>query len=186
MHNVLGFYLYPVLLIVTLTTVHLVAKNVLERRAEAARPVAPRAAGGRGGRIRGPRVIPAGTPLPIDTLVATARAAVPNDELVEVALPSSPEAALRMMVRQPRGLTRYTNVYVDPYRGNVLEITRTFNSEGNSPLVEVSEGLHYGAYGGPFSKAVYTVAGLMPTGLLITGSLMWWRKKRRPRKSARV
>ena len=183
LHNVMGIYLYPVLLIATITTVHLVANNVLERREQAARPTAPRGGGERGGRARGPRVIPAGDRLPVDRLVESARRATPGDEPVEVALPTRPEAALRVMVRQPRGLTRYANVYVDPYRGNVVQVTRTFNSEGNTPMAELSSGLHYGAYAGPFSKAVYTLAGLTPTGLLVTGFLMWLRKKRKPKRA---
>lgn len=188
LHNVMGIYLYAVLFVTTLTTVHLVAAKFFAKkppRPTASRPPGrPNARRGGGGPpYRGPKVVPGGKVWPLDILVETARHANPGDEMVEVALPARPEQALRVMVRQPYGLTRYANLYVDPYRNALVERTPTFNTEGDDLLLGVSKGLHYGAYAGPWSKAVYTVAGLMPTGLLATGFLMWVRKKRRPIRS---
>jgi uncharacterized iron-regulated membrane protein len=37
--------------------------------------------------------------------------------------------------------------------------------------------LHHGEYGGVFSKAVYTLVGLLPFGLFFTGLTLWARKK---------
>lgn len=36
--------------------------------------------------------------------------------------------------------------------------------------------LHFGTFGGVWSKALWVVLGLAPSVLFVTGSVMWWNR----------
>jgi uncharacterized iron-regulated membrane protein len=35
---------------------------------------------------------------------------------------------------------------------------------------------HFGDFGGPLTKVIWVVLGLIPAGLTVTGYLMWWNR----------
>jgi uncharacterized iron-regulated membrane protein len=77
----------------------------------------------------------------------------------------------------------FTNLvdYLQPFDGNSLE-TRT----GDEVLAWLAR-IHFGrAYGTPV-KWLYTLLGLVPTVLFVTGAIMWWHRVLKPamRKSQR-
>jgi uncharacterized iron-regulated membrane protein len=70
------------------------------------------------GRARQPHVVPAGSPLPLDTLVQRARAAAGGGEVVMMSLGDSPDLAWSVMLSS-------RSVLVNPYTGAILLATQT-------------------------------------------------------------
>ena len=114
------------------------------------------------------RVTPSGTALPLDTLVARARSAVPKAIVTDVFLSGHPDRAYLLLA----GSTR---VFVNPYSGHVLG-TRDRSAHDRSftrrvHLLHVN--LMLGRAGGEII-ALATVASLL---LVLGGVYLWWTDK---------
>jgi uncharacterized iron-regulated membrane protein len=112
-----------------------------------------------------------------DELLAAARQLRPNYELTRIQIPRVNNEAAQATFALPTGLTTSENVYLDPYTGRVVEV-RTTEGATRSPVRQLTRALHLGEFGGVSTKLIYTITGLIPLGLFITGVMMWWRKKR--------
>lgn len=74
--------------------------------------------------------------------------------------------------------TRYADtVYFDKFTGELLFNWRsgTHASLGDGVVYWISL-LHFGTFGGVGVKILWTVLGLAPVVLFVTGSLMWWNR----------
>ena len=199
LHNVLGISLYGVLLVTTATGALLV-KNHLQRdglpqviaklkagetpptqgnRGEQARGEQARggaANANRGGGARGdndaPEVVPNGALLSNDVLLDKARDAANGAAITRVSLPRKPDEPFVANYAVATGFNAGRTLYLDPYSGAVMP--------SETPAVEASnviKSLHLGNFGGVLIKLIYTLAGLMPLGLFVTGFWLWARKK---------
>lgn len=192
LHNMSGVYLFGVLFLITLTGV------IIDYNGQTDQSVTkwisrlggvkeePRRTRGEEGRGRGPeqgRGAPTRTdgrkPLPIDTMVEKARAALPNNTLVAIRAPRRPGQPFRASY----DLVRITSgdVPFDPYTGERIRSSNeaAFNrpaSPGTKVMGAVFH-LHYGWYGGYWTKVVYCLTGFMPLILFITGVWMWIHRK---------
>lgn len=229
LHNVMGIYLYVVLLATTVTGAMLVQQHISadgglltflnEEQQESPPRGGPERSGGRergnqerGGRESGrsertrpetaggremqgapaagrrepeaPKVTPAGQPLAHDELVVRARSARPQYQLTRVQLPQKPDEALQLTYAKPTGLNLNETVFLNPYTGEELSGSGEGATPNRSPLRTWTRTLHLGEFGGVFSKLIYTITGLMPLGLFVTGFMLWWRKKRVKMKKA--
>ncbi|MNK77245.1 PepSY-associated TM helix [compost metagenome] len=177
LHNTLGFYTAVPLLILALSGASFTFKeSVLAfygALTSSASSVAPP-----------PRVTPVeGAPLALDAGVAQAQARFPQAALSSVFLPKSPRDPLRVVLKQP-GETHplgKTTVFVDPYRGTVLDIL----DPGEAPTAwrlyyTLNYPLHTGELGGMPLRILNMATSLMPAFLFVTGLLIWLPKRRRP------
>lgn len=120
-----------------------------------------------------------GKELDRDVLVEKARAALPNSTLVFVSFPRRPGQPFQTAF-DPIGFNNGL-VLFDPYTGERLDATgRTF-TPGALTMKAVGD-LHYGWFGGVWSKFFYSLSGFLPLGLFITGTWMWINKKRGERR----
>lgn len=124
--------------------------------------------------------IPGGRMLGIDLFIARARQIFPHSELcllymdvsrphgqVSVFLSNNPAVPLILLEDIVR---------LDPATGEVI---RSESSEWWSPgerLALASYSVHFGDFGGNWSKALWALLGLIPAVLTITGYLMWWNR----------
>ena len=180
LHNVLGIYLYGVLLVTTVTGALLV-KNHLQRDglsqviAELKAGETPPTRNPRGEQARGeqaPRVVPRGARLSNNELLGRARAAANDAAITRVSLPGENDEPFVANYAVATGFNTGRTLYLDPYSGAVVP-SKTPDVEANN----VIRGLHLGDYGGVFIKIIYTLVGLMPLGLFVTGFWLWARKK---------
>lgn len=195
LHNVMGIYLYSLLLVTTVTGALLVwnhlqrdglAQVVQElkageaptprraennRGAERARNAAPR-----GDNNATPRVTPQGTRLSADELLDKARTATDGYAITRVTLPQKPDAPFAASYALANGFATGRTIYLNPYNGEVLS-SKTPRVNANN----VIRGLHLGDFGGIAVKILYTLSGLMPLGLFVTGTWLWARKKLKSR-----
>jgi uncharacterized iron-regulated membrane protein len=205
LHNVMGIYLYLVLLVTTITGAMLVQQHVARdggianflneqegpsqprignnRRAE------NRARTERGGRNdEKPKVTPRGARLSGDAVLAAARQLRPQLELTRVTLPQKPDEVAQVTFIRPVGLVLNEDVFLNPYNGEEIKPSASEQREAPNaaPAARWSRALHLGEFGGVLSKLIYTVTGLMPLGLFVTGFLLWFRKKRAKLRKARA
>ena len=131
----------------------------------------PRREGGPGGDNE-PTVAVGGERLAADRLLEIARGQVSGYEITRVQLPQRPEQAFRASYSLPTGFAANRTLFLDPYTGKVLE-----SAAPQADYNAVVRGLHFGNFAGVPMKLIYTVTGLMPLGLFITGLWMWARKK---------
>lgn len=121
-------------------------------------------------------VLPAGfTPELIDRAEARARTGLQGFEPTGVTLPGKTTESFRFVGYLPsmphiRGLS---TVAVDP---TTLEITGAFTPNDNTSLARwrnVVDELHYGFWGGAFSRVLWLVMGLIATGVAVTGAVIF-------------
>ena len=195
LHNVMGIYLYGVLLVTTVTGALLVKNHlqrdglpkVLQELRQGEAPAPPqRGARNRGEQARGeqarggdsdaPEVVATGARLSNDALLDKARAAAKGYAVTRVTPPLQPDAPFVANYAVASGFATGRTLYLDPYSGVVLPSKAPEVGANN-----VIRGLHLGDFGGVLVKILYTLSGLMPVGLFATGAWMWARKKSKKR-----
>ena len=170
-HNVLGVYLFGLLFVTTLTGALLVLNGQtgqgIEKRVDAL-----------ANQSEPPpfKLAPQGARRELDELVATARGAAPGLKLSGLSLPMTPEAPLQATFERAGGFLRNVRVTLNPYSGAVLRIERDRTASPGHKTVGLIQDLHFGVFGGVPIKLLYTLTGLMPLGLYLTGLLMWWKR----------
>ena len=170
-HNVLGVYLFGLLFVTTLTGALLVLNSQTEQGIE-------KRVDALAGQSEPPpmKLAPQGARRDLDELVATARGAAPGLTLSGLSLPMTPEAPLQATFERAGGLLRNTRVTLNPYSGAVLRIERDDAATAGHKTASLIGDLHFGVFGGVPVKLLYTLTGLMPMGLFVTGLLMWWKR----------
>jgi len=119
-------------------------------------------------RARQPHVVPAGSPLPLDTLVQRARASGGGGEVEMMLLGDSPDLAWGVVVSS-------TNVLVNPYTGAILT-----SPPAPDPLVAFMRKvhlLHTQLLGGRVGNAIVVAVTFVALFLVISGIVVWWRDK---------
>jgi len=114
------------------------------------------------------RVHPSGRVLPLDTLIAHARAAVPGPAPTGVTL--SPDDDRADVVQA--GINQ---IFVDPYTGRVLG-HRTL-AEWNNTLPRRLHVLHVTLMSGKIGGEIMAIATLVSLVLVLSGVYIWWRDK---------
>ena len=114
------------------------------------------------------RVTPSGTALPLDTVVARARSAVPKARVTDVLLSGHPDRAYLVLA----GSTR---VFVNPYSGAVLG-TRDRNANDRL-LPRRLHLLHVNLMLGRAGGEIIALATLASFLLVLGGVYLWWADK---------
>ena len=123
---------------------------------------------------------PAGKPphTNLDAIYATAVNAMPVGETTLFTFPQQKDApySLRRMLPGDWRRTGDNLVYIDQYTGQVIRIN--YHRELSWPIRLTRDfyPLHFGTFGGNFSRVLWIIAGLAPLTLYITGVLMWWNR----------
>jgi uncharacterized iron-regulated membrane protein len=113
-------------------------------------------------------VVPAGSPLPLDTLVMRARATAGGGDVEMMLLGDSPDLAWGVVLSS-------TNVLVNPYTGAILT-----SPPGPDPLVAFMRKvhlLHTQLLGGRVGNAIVVAVTFVALFLVLSGVVVWWRDK---------
>lgn len=126
-------------------------------------------------------------PLPLDAILRRADAALPGGQRTRIALPQSASAPVVIRKRLPGELhpNGMSSVLLDPYSGRVLRVDSAWKANTGIRVLNLRYPIHIGVWGGPATRVLYALLGLMPAVLFVTGFLMWknrtWGKGRRRR-----
>ncbi|WP_080056380.1 PepSY-associated TM helix domain-containing protein [Spirosoma aerolatum] len=127
--------------------------------------------------------------LPADVLYRQARRLMPDLEPSYVYLPTQPERkfSLRGALKDQWTLWGTGNsVTLDQQTGKLVQMSRLSELPFGERLEATFFPLHVGNYGGLPVKILYVLIGLTPGLLAVTGFLLWWRRTRKPVRSASV
>ncbi len=114
-----------------------------------------------------------------DQAMNIARSAIPGAFPFQIGLPG-PRGAYQIRCRFPEDLTPggRSRVVVDQYTGNVLFTESSRTAPAGTRMVIVNRALHTGDIFGIPSKTVVSLTSLMAVLQLVSGVVMWWKKKR--------
>lgn len=111
-------------------------------------------------------------PLELSRVVGSVQAAFPGARLAQVTYPAHPDGVIQVMMR-PAGAARPSvRLALDQDTGAVLlRQNLIYDAAANGRL-------HFGLTGGPVVRAAYAIACAVGFGLLPSGVLLWWMKRR--------
>jgi uncharacterized iron-regulated membrane protein len=115
----------------------------------------------------------------LDTIVAAAERATPDAVTTWVSPPHGDEGARAVVIRHERyePLASHSPiVYLDAYTARVQHIDVELTGNPGDTIQRWFGYLHFGNFGGAPVKVLWTITGLAPAVLAVTGSLMWWNR----------
>ncbi|MEG4508365.1 PepSY-associated TM helix domain-containing protein [Microcoleus sp. F6_B4] len=138
------------------------------------------AGGGGGGDVPAAKPVPDRTPIALSKLLPKADAALPGGKISYVQFPEDLGNKLvitKSFPEQKTGRFDFSTVEVDRFTGKILKAEKVLSPNPVFKVLLVVVNLHYGTFGGIFTRILYIFIGLMPAVLLITGLAMWKRRR---------
>lgn len=129
-----------------------------------------------------PEAPPTGRPpLSVDQLLRAAAYVVPDGEPTYLTLPTQPghPAVLRKKLPSELHPNGRSFIYLHPETGSVLAVEEAARAPLGTRAYNVLYPLHIGRWGGLASRLLYTLLGLTPAVLAVSGALMWWNRQGR-------
>lgn len=128
-----------------------------------------------------------GTVLDAGQAMAAAQALYPQARVSRIVLPAKPEQPYEIRVRQPDEVAHgdgATRITLDARSGQALRIRDPLAASYGERFLGWQFPLHSGQAFGVAGRAFITAFGVMPLLFMLTGTLVWW-KRRRGRRQAR-
>jgi len=126
---------------------------------------------------------PGQTAIALNDAVALALSRAPDARFLNAFLPTRPDQALRIgLVRGiPEDGAPVITVLIDPWRQSVIDVfdPKTFTT--GETILAWQRALHYGTGLGGVYKFLVFVSGVIIPLFAVTGTLMWWIKRRNRR-----
>lgn len=113
-------------------------------------------------------------------LIDRARARIPDQHVARIVVPASDSDAFLVMFSSvaptPAGGGSLTSVYLDQFSGAILTDAQRSRRTTGDVIMAWTAPLHVGNFAGTGVKIVWTIAGLAPALLFVTGLMLWWRR----------
>jgi uncharacterized iron-regulated membrane protein len=119
-------------------------------------------------------------PISATAAVAAASAHVQGATPSFLTLPDGPTEPYQVWLRRPDDVRRVygdTIVWVDQWSGIALHVRDRRSMPGGEALLHWQFPLHSGEVFGLPGRLIVCGSGLVPFGLFVTGTLIWWRKR---------
>jgi uncharacterized iron-regulated membrane protein len=137
---------------------------------------------GQSASLRPPRAVGVAVPAPVslDRYVAAGWSAIPDGKVTELRIPQSAGDPAVVRLSRSGDLSPGSNrVYLDPASGKTLSVDLAANWPLGVRLFQALGPIHYGEFGRAPVKILWSIFGVAPSILFITGLLVWWRPKTR-------
>jgi len=117
----------------------------------------------------------------IDAMVSAAQSRLPGYQANWITLPYTPQDHVMIfgsIKNQSPLRSAYGSIVLgDAKTGELISATPAGQSGFWSQVLDSFRPLHYGTFGGIPVKILWSLGGLTPAILAISGSLMWWKRK---------
>lgn len=186
LHRVAGFYSFAVMLMVAWTGIFWMfdsvedsvytmfgAKKIFESRPTSSKPLSNKPA---------PKTTSSEKNDLLDNAYSQAlRYGEPH--FVSIQIPGKDNDALRVLMRYPyRFIRKQSVLYFDQYTGNLLKSDLHENYTTPDKIRVSNFDLHTGRMFGLPGKILWFMAALFTASLPITGTMLWWKKRKRKQK----
>lgn len=131
-----------------------------------------------------PQAVATGKARSPDELLALAQGRFPDARFSGVGLPTKTGEVFTLYVTfgGPGQWGPFGQVALDPVSGKVLSVQDGRAYPLGKRIMAAMFPLHAGLWGGILVKLLYTIAGILPLVLSISGALIWWNKRRAQRR----
>jgi len=121
------------------------------------------------------QVVAGKSSLTISQIMAKSDEALSGAITTHISLPEKPEGVFRVRKKFPeqKESDASSYIYLDQYTGKVLQLKDSRQPSRAEFILNSFIPLHYGTFGGIFTRILYVFVGLSPTILLVTGFVMW-------------
>ena len=118
-------------------------------------------------------------PISVDLACSVAQNALPGASILWVSIPLEPRAVCLVKMRFPEDHSDNGGggVLIDQFSGNALDVVST-RSNSAQRVVALNRALHTGAIGGGTGRLLAALASLTLPLQAITGTCLWWAKRR--------
>jgi uncharacterized iron-regulated membrane protein len=115
------------------------------------------------------------TPMQIDELLQKAQATLPDAKMFKVFPAKKPEDTFSVWMKFPQEneFNKTPFLYFDQYTGELLRIDNSKQASLANRILNAQYVLHVGHYGGIVTKILYSLIGIFPLGLFVTGVIIW-------------
>ena len=122
-----------------------------------------------------------GRPIGIDDAADVARAAYPGSRVTSAGFPQGPRGVYRVSLRVSADdhARAGPTLFIDPRSREVISRSDATTRGGGDTFLLWQRILHEGSAGGEAGRFVTFLGGAMPPVLMVTGLLIWLRKRRR-------
>lgn len=125
--------------------------------------------------------VAAARPVDADAILAAARGALPGARATLLWLPGAAGSDWRVTLRRPSGILMVgerADLDIDPRSGAIGHQSPETRADAAARFLAWQLPLHNGTAFGTVGRVIMCVAGLLPTFLLVTGLLIYLRKRR--------
>lgn len=115
----------------------------------------------------------------IETIVAAAERATAGAVTTWIDLPHPGNGAYAVVIRHERyepWASHSPVVYVNAYTAEVEHVDVALRGNAGDTIQRWFGYLHFGNFAGAPGKVLWTLSGLAPTVLFLTGTIMWWNR----------
>lgn len=122
-----------------------------------------------------------GRPIGVDAAVAVARRQYPDAAVTAIGMPTGPRGAYRVSLREhgDSGARPSAVVFVDPTTSAIVQHAGMATLTHGDAFLAAQRTLHEGHWWGPAGRALTCAAGCLPALLVVTGSIIWLRSRKR-------
>jgi len=118
----------------------------------------------------------------VQAAFGAAQSAVPSGMQIKyLAMPATPSGVFQAIAYRPHAApySQPVFLYIDQYNGRLAGIHDAQHLPWGLRLATYVYAVHFGSFAGMLSKVLWFLLGLLPTGLLVTGLVMWWNRSLR-------
>jgi uncharacterized iron-regulated membrane protein len=113
--------------------------------------------------------------------LAASHAAMPDGTPVELRLAENGKSVVDVRMHRKEDWSPAANhVYLDAASGTVVSVERMMDRPLGARFLAALTAIHYAQIGGRPAQVVWSIFGLAPALLFVTGLLTWWRPTRNP------
>jgi uncharacterized iron-regulated membrane protein len=173
LHYLFGIYGALILALLSFTGIWLAFSDAGRALVSVFSPVAPR-------NVLAPEAADGGKRIPLEEALKIAQVLYPGVPLGGFGLPAGPRGVYRFNFATAGSTAPASQaaVFIDPRSGKVLRNTGPATRSAGHTFLVMQRLLHEGSVLGPLGRALLFVAGLLPALFVVTGTLMWLRKRR--------
>lgn len=181
LHGAVGIWSLALFMLVNFTGVYIAFPQQIGSVVNAVFPGRDMRAAMFQARVERPQ--PGQSAIALNDAVALALSRAPDARFLNAFLPTRPDQALRIgLVRGiPEDGAPVITVLVDPWRQTVIDVFDPKSFTTGETILAWQRALHYGTGLGGVYKFLVFVSGVIIPLFAITGTLMWWIKRRNRR-----